>query len=321
MTAAAAVAAGAALDPARYTTLRRLVTDDKHKFVVSFGGGSLSGLCGNSALAHILEELELRPFVREVWGTSAGAVIGGGWCTGTPAARIFELVLSLNRPRALEFSWIRFALSILAATWPLRRPMPDGLLRGHLFRQTIDAGLAVKTFAECGIPFRCIACSDDGMARRKVFRDGELLPAIFASMSLPGIVMPHPVPPDGATYCDGGLVEKTPLLSPVAEHAQSGDGRKLVLLGTHFGNEAHGSPRGFHQRFLSTLFALESLVWDYQLREARARRDLALLLLNPKLGETAMFDFSRAERCYLAARAAFADSLQNAKIAWTFGAS
>jgi predicted acylesterase/phospholipase RssA len=311
----------APLLPARYATLSRLLADPDTRTVVSFGGGSLSGLCGNLALAQLLEELGLRARVAEIWGTSAGAIIGGGWSTGTSPLAILDLVRSLDRRGALDFSILRFALAMLASLWPLRRPVPDGLLRGSAFLETIDAGLAVKTFEECPTPFQCIACSDDGHARRKVFRTGPLLPAIFASMSLPGIVIPHPVPQDGQCYYDGGLIEKTPLLSPIAAHFARGDGKKLLLIATHFGTEAfEGVARGFHQRFLASINALENLAWDYQLREARERERVTLMILNPRLGEPAMFDFSRTDRNYLAARARFADQLQNAHIALTFGA-
>ena len=73
----------APLDASRYSTLLRLVRDEGNRVVVSFGGGSIPGLSGNLALARILEELEVRPHVAEVWGTSAGAVCGGGWATST----------------------------------------------------------------------------------------------------------------------------------------------------------------------------------------------------------------------------------------------
>jgi predicted acylesterase/phospholipase RssA len=311
----------APLDPARYATLTRLVSDPDTRAVVSFGGGSLAGLCGNLALAQILEELGLRPRVAEIWGTSAGAIIGGGWSTGTSPLAILDLVRSLDRRGALDFSILRFSLAMLASVWPLRRPVPDGLLRGSAFLSTIDAGLAVKTFEECPTPFHCIACSDDGHGRRKVFHSGPLLPAIFASMSLPGIVVPQAVPQDGHCYYDGGLVEKTPLLSPIGAHFARGDGKKLLVLATHFGTEAfEGVARGFHLRFLTSINALENLLWDYQLKEARARAQVSVSILNPRLGEPKMFDFSRTDRNYLAARERFAQQLQNAHIAFTFGA-
>lgn len=308
------------LDPKRYGTLRRLVDDDDNRLVVGFGGGSIPGLAGNLALAAVLEELGLRPRVSEIWGTSAGAVAGAGWATGTDATAILDLLRSLDRPDSLEFSAFRFGCSILASLWPLRRPLPEGLLRGEQFRATIDRGLRVKTFEECAVPFRCIACSGDGRARRKIFRRGPLLPAIFASMTIPGIVVPLPVGDDGEVFYDGGLVEKSPLLSPIAEHLNSGDPRKLLLLCTHFDStDSKTPPRGFHQRFLQTISCLEDLAWGYQLAEARARKNVTLLLLNPRLQDPSLFDFKKVDANFAAARERFADLLQDAKIAHTFG--
>ena len=51
--------AAAPLEPKRFAALRRMLTDDKHRVVLSLGGGALPGLAGNLALTRILEELEL----------------------------------------------------------------------------------------------------------------------------------------------------------------------------------------------------------------------------------------------------------------------
>lgn len=309
------------LRPERYTTLRRMVEDGDHRLVVAFGGGSLPGLCGNVALARILEELGLLGRVTEIWGTSAGAVVGSGIASGARALDVLALIDGLDRRGSVDFSPIRFGLAMLAAAWPLRRPIPDGLIRADHFRDAIRRGLRVETFEECAIPFRCIACSDDGLGTRKVFRKGPLLPAVFASMTLPGIVVPRPAN-DGKVYYDGGLVEKSPLLSPISDHARSGDPRKLLLLCTHFSNEvAQSGGRGFFRRFMHTMYALEEVGWSYQLAEARARDDVVLVLLNPHLEDEAMFDFAQTIPHYLRARSAFLDVLQNAKLAQTFGLS
>lgn len=310
----------AALDPQRFTTLERMITDPQNKVVVGLGGGALRGLCGNLALMKILEELDLCRHVSEIWGTSAGAVIGGGWATGATAMEVLDLVRSLNRPGVLEVSKLRFALSILGNLWPFRRPLPEGLIRGGPFLETIAGGLKVDTFEECSTPFRCIACSADGRARRKVFRRGPLLPAIFSSMTVPGIVVPRPDHETGQSYYDGGLVEKSPLISPIADHMRSGDKRKLLLVCTHFDQEGLEIPdRGFYNRFLHSIYALEDLAWGYQLAEARSRPGVVLMLLNSRLNESSMFDFSRTDVNYLAAREVFANLLQNARIAQTFG--
>lgn len=309
----------APLDPERYTTLMRLVTDPKHRVVASFGGGSVPGLCGNLAFGKILEELGIDTHVEEVWGTSAGAAIGGPWASGTPMDRVYESVASLNRRGSVDVPWFRLAIALLLK--PFGHKLPNGLIRGEYFMRAIDDALTAKTFEDCPKPFRCIACTDDGVCMRKVFRRGPLLSAIFQSMSIPGIVIPRERDGEDTGFYDGGLVEKTPLISPIAEHNRRHPDKKLLLLGTHFGNEAKPSTAsGFLMRFLVSINALENLAWEYQIREVRETPNVDLLILNPRIDDPALFDFSRVERNYLRAREVLSDTLQNAKLALAFGA-
>lgn len=307
-------------DPALYTIFARLLRESGGRVVVSFGGGSVPGLCGNVALARILEELDLRGSIHEVWGTSAGAVVGGIWASGTEAGDILANVAALDRRGSVDVAWLSLLKTVLLR--PFGHSIPDGLVLGRHFTRTIEASLKARTFEECAIPFRCIACTDDGHVRRKIFRRGRLLPAILSSMSIPGVMIPRPREPGEDTgYYDGGLVEKTPLYSPISEHQRLHGKRPLVILGTHYGNEARAAPaQGFIDRFLACIHAMEEVCWSYQLAEARNREDVRLLLLlNPKLDDPGLFDFSRVERNYLHARASFLAALQNGRIALTFG--
>ena len=304
----------------RYGTLRRLMTDPDHKVVVSMGGGALQGLCGNLALWRILEELELVEHVDELWGTSAGAIIAGGAATGAEALTVLDLVGSLGRRGAIDIGLARFAFRILRSLGPFRRPLPDGVVQGVQFRKTIAAGLKATTFEDCKIPFRCIACSDHGRPVAKVFKSGELLPAIYSSMALPGVMMPMPAGDDGRTWYDGGLVEKTPLRSPIAEHGRSSDGRKLLILATHYISDSVEEPaQGFLRRFLYSLYALEDQLWQYQVREARQRDNVSLLLLDPQIRGVELFAFQDTVPLYVRSRERFADALQDARIISTLG--
>lgn len=308
---------GAPLDPKRYTAFRRLATDPAHRLVVAFGGGSAVGLSGNVALAEILEELELKSQVSMIWGTSAGAIVGGSWASGTPANQMLPLVRAVQG--SLDVCWLRLFTSLLLM--PFGYPLPEGLIKGRRIAALIDEGLTVKSFDECSIPFRCIAISDDGQARRTVFEQGPLLPAIYASMSLPGIFMPRPpLPNEDCSHFDGGTVENTPLRSPISEHLRSGDGRKLLLLASHFGCHGHLMPlRGFIHRFFQTMDALAELAWPYQLAEARNYPNVVLALLDPQIQVAKSLDFSLVEQHYLQAREAFRDLLQDTRLALSLG--
>ncbi len=303
-----------------FSTLRRIATDPQKRFVVSLGGGCVPALCGNAALVGLLEELELREHVAEVWGTSSGAIIGGSWASGTRASTIISRLHTLQKRRMVDIHWLYIALGFLLR--PFGGRSPDALIRGRRFHRALLSGLAVETFEECPIPFRCIACTDDPKFRRKVFREGPLAPAISASMSLPGLLLPRGEdgrPSNG--FYDGGLAEKTPLYSPIADHARLADGRQLFILATHYSPEDIGVARGFTNRFLATIHSLEERLWEYQSQEARYQPGVNVLILNPHIDDPSSFDFSRIERNYLHAREAFKDKLQNANIALTLGGS
>ena len=306
----------APLDPSLYTTFRRIATSEDSRLVITLGGGAIPGVVGNCAMMHIVEELGLREHVDEIWGTSAGAVVGGGCASGATALEILEIVKSLDRRGSVDVQWGRLLFAFLFR-W-CGAELPDALVKGERFHRAIDSGLRVKTFEECEIPFRCIACTDGAPAQRHVFSSGSLLTAISASMSLPGVLLARHT--DGGCqrgFYDGGLVEKTPLRSPIAEHLRRGDQRRLVLLGTHFSSEAPHveGARGFVSRFTATIHAMESLVWSYQHAEAAHREDITLMLFDPHLTDRSSFDFKRTERSYLEARSYLKDKLQNAKLA------
>jgi hypothetical protein len=310
-------------DIERFSSLRRMATDPGTRFVVSMGGGGVPSLSGNTALAILLEELGLREHVDEVWGTSGGAIVGGSWASGTTAARIREILLALRGRRMLDIDWLHLARGVLLKRFGAC--FPDAILRGKHFHEAMCSGLKAETFEQCEIPFRCIACTEDEDGRRKVFREGPLAPAISASMSLPGFLLPRDA--EGQTcngFFDGGLVEKTPLFSPLADHTRLGDGRDLLILGAYFGPpHGHlGMAQGFFNRFLVTIDALAASLWEHQQQEARRQSGVTVLMVDPHLeADSTHFNFERIDRDYLHAREAFKDKLQNARIALTLGTS
>jgi hypothetical protein len=311
------------IDPARFTALRRLAADESRRFVVSLGGGGVPALCGNTALVELLETLDLRGRVAEIWGTSAGAIVGGAWASGTKAARILEILRSLRARGVTDVNWGRFARALFLR--PFGASLPDALLHGRRCHQALVESLSVDTFEACEIPFRCIACTDDKHGTRRIFREGPLAPAISASMSLPGILLPRDEtgrPCHG--FLDGGLVEKTPLYSPMADHLRLGDGRELVILGTYFGLQTnyHAKSHGFIDRFMVTIDALADQLWEHQELAARKQPGVTVMLLNARLDpSTIQFDLTRIDHNVDRAHAVFADQLQDAKIALTIGTS
>lgn len=307
------------LDPARYTTLRRIVTDPESRFVLSFGGGAVPGIAGNLALGLLLEQLDLMGEVEEIWGTSAGAIVAGGMASGAEVSEIHAELVELRRQRPIDVAWRQLLAGV--ALRPFGKALPSGLIRGARLRASIARGLKQSRIEDCPIPVRLIAVRDDGSMRKQIFRRGDLARCMYASMAIPGVFVPQPVE-EGATetFFDGGILEKTPLESPIADHQRAGDRRRLVMVATHFDNESSVVyAESFVTRFLQTIYGMEEAVWESQLAAARKREDLTLMLLNPKLSDASLFDFDRIEDNVRSSFTVYADILQNAKLPLTFG--
>ena len=308
-------------DRDNYSSLLKLASNKAHRLVISLGGGSTPGLSGNLAFLRLLEELDIKKYVTEVWGTSAGAVAGGTWASGNSALDTLRILTSLRTDDVIDIARAKLVWSLLMSS--LGRSLPDGIMHGRKLAAAVDSMLQVKSFEECEIPFRCIAVTDDGLNRRKVFRRGPLLPAIMSSMSLPGILLPRErLEGEESGFLDGGLVEKTPLISPLSEHLRKTSKKKLVLIATHFGADDRRVPaRGFLSRFIQSLYAMEDTLWEYQLAEARRTHseNMDLLILNPHVVDEDHFNFERAMEHYLHSRAIFKERLQNAELGLTFG--
>ena len=308
-----------------YSKFVRMAKNPENHFVVSFGGGSLHGLSGNCALAVLLEELGLRPYVKQVWGTSAGSIVGGSWASGTPADQMIGIVESLKDKRALDIAiWhiLRRTASFLASlglSRLLARRLPDGLVHGRVFRGAIREAMAVERIEQCDIPFRAITCTDDGHARKVVLTEGSLEEAAFASMHIPGVFLPLEKWSEQETgYFDGGVVEKTPLPSIIEEHVRSGPATKLFIVCTHFDSEARvEKPLGFLSRFVSILNHLEGVAWQHQLQSATLAPNCTTSVLNPRMQMGGIFDFGYVRANYLWARKSFKKKLSNASFPLT----
>jgi NTE family protein len=163
-------------------TLRNWLAEKPFTLVMSSG---FFGFFAHAGLVSVLEEQGLRP--ARIAGSSAGALVGGLWGAGIPAARIREELLGLRR----EHFW---------DLWP-----GLGLLRGRRFRALLERVLPVRTFEESHVPMALSVW--DLLARKTVVLEaGPLAPAIHASCALP--VLFHPVRLEGRLYADGGIADR-----------------------------------------------------------------------------------------------------------------
>ncbi len=129
-----------------------------------------------------------------VAGTSMGAVVGGTYVAGQ---------LKALKDVALRLDWKQALYYFLEITFP-RSGLIDGtkivaLLREHISKARIE---------DLPIPFATVA-ADIMSGKEVVLRKGDMVEAIRASASIPGMFTP--VLRGGAVLADGGLLNPVPV--------------------------------------------------------------------------------------------------------------
>jgi len=176
------------------------------KVGIALGGGGVRGLAHIPVL-QVLDDLQIRPSV--VSGTSMGAIVGALYASGMSAREIRGVIES--------------RLILKQDTWRDIIEKRNGLLKWvHAFRPDFSGGgflnaqavlsllldeIKVERFEDLEIPLMVVA-ADYWSAEEIVFDKGELLPAIQASMAVPGVF--SPVSLHGRTLVDGGVVNLVP---------------------------------------------------------------------------------------------------------------
>jgi len=162
---------------------------------------------GARGIAHIgviqaLEEFGIQ--VTRLSGTSAGSIVGALYANDFPPQEIFKIVTQV---------------SIVNSVRPTLAP--GGLLRMDGLRQLLSLHLP-GDFSELKKPLT-IAAVELKLGQVNYFDSGELVPAIMASCSIPGVFSPMPY--KGALYVDGGVLDNLP--------AAAIHGHCDVLIGSH----------------------------------------------------------------------------------------
>ena len=151
------------------------------------GGGGARGFF-HIGVIRALQELKIP--ISEVSGVSIGAIIGAIYC-GDPDLDTKAL---MN-----DFSFMKIVnLSVTSSS----------LLDVRRISSYIADVLHVKTFEKLKIPLK-INAADLRTAEEVVMDSGRIVPAVIASMSIPGI---FPIKKyKGRFLCDGGLVNNLPV--------------------------------------------------------------------------------------------------------------
>ena len=191
------------------------------------GGGGARGAAHIGVLKYLEEN---RIPVDFIAGTSVGAIIGGLYASGMSAAEIEALVVSLDwhqmfsdgaLPGELgirrKLQRYRYLVDFDAGVQDGELVFSTGFIQGQrmmlMLRENALPVRHIEDFDALPTPFRAVA-TDLETARAVVFDRGDLVRAIRASMSVPGVY--SPIEQDGAWLVDGGLVQNLPVPAALA---------------------------------------------------------------------------------------------------------
>lgn len=160
------------------------------KIGYALGGGGARGL-SHIGVMKVLEEHGIYPDV--IAGTSIGALVGALYASGLRAGDI-ERALRLDMRRLAMLADVGLSLS--------------GLVQGKRVASALKSFLGDLTFEELKIPFACVA-TDIVNGQQMVLRNGPVISAVRASISVPGLFTP--VRLRGRYLVDGGLVNMVPV--------------------------------------------------------------------------------------------------------------
>ncbi|MBI4549493.1 MAG: patatin-like phospholipase family protein [Candidatus Omnitrophica bacterium] len=167
--------------------------------------GRLVGLALGSGAAHgfahvgvikVLEEYGIP--VDVVTGSSMGALVAILWAAGYKSADLEQIALSLDKKNAF--------INILGLTdFSMAH---QGFFKGNAVMRYLRGFLGQKTFRDLEFPAKVIA-ANLLTAEEIVFEEGDLVEAVRASISIPGIFRPFRL--NGKILIDGGIVDPVPV--------------------------------------------------------------------------------------------------------------
>lgn len=251
------------------------------KIGLALGSGAAKGIAHIGVLKCFEEE---GVPIHAVSGSSAGAIAGGAYAAGVSIEKMTEFCKELA------------SRHIVAWADPAFLFRGGGLIKGDKLEKALGELLGVTDFKDLKIPFYAIA-TDLITGNEVVLKSGDLLAAIHASYSVPGIFSPPRY--NGRILVDGGVVAPVP--TRVLKEAGCD-----IIIGVHVATSARtessldndGSP-GIFDVLLQVLSVGQQKI-------ALSCMELAAVNIIPDTADCGWTDFSKTdemvEKGYLAAK-------------------
>jgi NTE family protein len=189
--------------------------------LVLAGGGAKGG--AHVGVLKVLEEMHVP--IDCIAGTSMGALVGGGYASGIPAAGLEEFVTGIDWKAVVggvgkrdlqtieqKRAGVTYSNEIEMGLKDKRVVLPAGIVNTSniedLLRSYVARARAQTDFDKLPIPFRAVA-TDMVSGGMVVIDSGDLATAMRASMAIPGAFAP--VETEKYVLSDGGMVRNIPV--------------------------------------------------------------------------------------------------------------
>lgn len=165
----------------------------KLKVALALGSGGAKGFAHIGVLK-AFEEAGIKFDI--ITGSSMGAIVGACYSLGVTSEELEKRAVELTTGEILDF----------------KIPNTYGFIKGNkaekAIRNLINFGDKEPKFADCKIPFACVA-ADIATGELISIKEGNLIPAVRASFSICGVF--RPVDIDGRKLLDGGIFCRVPV--------------------------------------------------------------------------------------------------------------
>ena len=240
------------------------------KIGLALGGGGARGLA-HLGVWQRLDELSVP--IHCIAGTSIGAIAGAIIAAG----RIQEALAWCAQPDWKKLPPLMFG----------NRLSSKALMQGRRVEKLMAELIGVRDFNELALPFAAVA-TDFHTGEPVVMREGDLLSAVRASMSIPGVF--RPVERDGRILIDGQLADPVPVAACRAMGADT-----VIAVDINPPNAAVATKPWPKVNIIDVLVGTVSIF-----NQAMTRHALSLnrpdVLIRPDVGDIWTLDFRHADR-------------------------
>ncbi|MEQ8423659.1 MAG: patatin-like phospholipase family protein [Cyclobacteriaceae bacterium] len=232
------------------------------KIGLALSGGGARGVAHVGVLK-ALEELGIK--ISIISGTSAGSIVGSLYAYGHKPDKIFDIIKDVSIFKSVRPAW----------TWA-------GLLTMDGLRELLINAMPENDFKTLNIPLH-IAATDIRKGEVRYFTEGELVPAVVSSCSIPAVF--NPVSYDGGLFVDGGICDNLP--SKVIRDSCD------FLIGSH----CNPISTSFDAKSVKVVIERSLLMAIYgNTRQSKTYCDM--IIEPPKLDKFSSFEIARAKEIF-----------------------